>query len=121
MALSEQEFRTMRWKTIALIPQAAMNALNPLMRVHEQIADVIVEHEGKQPEAKLKERILELFRLVGLPARVYDLYPHELSGGMKQRVCIAMAIALNPPLIIADEPTERAGCGGAARGRADDS
>src|SRR5205085_2783153 len=70
-----------------------------------QIADVIVQHEGTQPPNALKQRILDLFTVVGLPFRVYDLYPHELSGGMKQRVCIAMAIALNPPLIIADEPT----------------
>ncbi len=105
LSLSEKDFRALRWKSIALIPQAAMNALNPLMRVKDQIGDAIVEHEGPQPAAALKQRILDLFTVVGLPARVYDLYPHELSGGMKQRVCIAMAIALNPPLIIADEPT----------------
>ena len=105
MALNEAELRKLRWRSLALIPQAAMNALNPLMRVKDQIADVIVQHEGPQPAAALKQRILGLFNVVGLPARVYDLYPHELSGGMKQRVCIAMAIALNPSLIIADEPT----------------
>ncbi len=105
LSLSEAELRKLRWRSLALIPQAAMNALNPLMRVNDQIADVIVQHEGPQPAAALKQRILSLFNVVGLPARVYDLYPHELSGGMKQRVCIAMAIALNPSLIIADEPT----------------
>ncbi len=105
LSLGESEFRALRWKALALIPQAAMNALNPLMRVKDQLADVIVEHEGPQPAEALRRRILELFTFVGLPARAYDLYPHELSGGMKQRVCIAMAIALNPPLIIADEPT----------------
>ena len=61
--------------------------------------------KGKQDKAKLKQRILDLFKLVGLPSRIYDMYPHELSGGMKQRVCIAMAVALHPSLIIADEPT----------------
>lgn len=105
LALAESEFRALRWKAMALIPQAAMNALNPLMRVQDQIRDVIVQHEGPQSAATLKQRILELFGFVGLPTRVYNQYPHELSGGMKQRVCIAMAIALNPPLIIADEPT----------------
>jgi peptide/nickel transport system ATP-binding protein len=105
LPLSDSEFRQLRWKSLALVPQAAMNALNPLMRIRDQIADAIVGHEGPQAAAALKSRILELFGFVGLPARVYDLYPHELSGGMKQRVCIAMAIALNPPLIIADEPT----------------
>jgi len=103
--LSEQQLRERRWRDLALIPQGAMNSLNPVMKVREQIADAITTHEGSQPKNKLKQRILDLFGLVGLPARVYDQYPHELSGGMKQRVCIAMAIALSPPLIIADEPT----------------
>jgi oligopeptide/dipeptide ABC transporter ATP-binding protein len=75
------------------------------MRVRDQIGDAILTHEGQQPKDKLKARIMELFSLVGLPPRVYEQYPHELSGGMKQRACIAMAIALNPPIIIADEPT----------------
>ncbi len=103
--LSERELRRLRWDKISLIPQGAMNSLNPVLRVGEQIRDVIEDHEGRQPRKALKERILHLLHLVGLPSRVYNLYPHELSGGMKQRVCIAMAIALNPILIIADEPT----------------
>jgi peptide/nickel transport system ATP-binding protein len=97
--------RQVRWRELALIPQGAMNSLNPVMRIKDQIADGIETHEGKQPRVELKERILKLLRMVGLPGRVYNMYPHELSGGMKQRVCIAMAIALNPALIIADEPT----------------
>lgn len=105
IALSEPELRRVRWSEIALVPQGAMNSLNPVMRIKSQIADAIETHEGKQSRKVLKERILKLFSLVGLPSRVYDMYPHELSGGMKQRVCIAMAIALNPALIIADEPT----------------
>lgn len=105
LGLDEQQLRQRRWRELALIPQGAMNSLNPVMKVREQIADAITTHEGRQPKDKLKQRILSLFNLVGLPARVYDQYPHELSGGMKQRVCIAMAIALSPPLIIADEPT----------------
>ena len=103
--LSEGELRRIRWRELALIPQGAMNSLNPVMKVRDQIADAIETHEGRQPARELKERILQLLATVGLPARVYNMYPHELSGGMKQRVCIAMAIALNPPLIIADEPT----------------
>ncbi len=105
LQMSEAEFRQWRWERIALIPQGAMNSLNPVLKIGEQIQDVIEDHEGRQPRKALKERILHLLHLVGLPSRVYDLYPHELSGGMKQRVCIAMAIALNPSLIIADEPT----------------
>ncbi|MCB0100393.1 MAG: ABC transporter ATP-binding protein, partial [Caldilineaceae bacterium] len=74
-------------------------------RIKDQIADAITTHEGRIAAGVLKERILNLLGMVGLPSRVYNMYPHELSGGMKQRVCIAMAIALNPSLIIADEPT----------------
>jgi peptide/nickel transport system ATP-binding protein len=105
VALNEHELRELRWREAALVPQGAMNSLNPVMRVKDQIGDVITTHEGRQSRRALKERVLELLNMVGLPSRVYDLYPHELSGGMKQRVCIAMAIALNPPLIVADEPT----------------
>ena len=103
--LNDKEFRKLRWVKMSLIPQGSMNSLNPVMRIRAQIADAVTTHEGKQPADKLKQRILELLNLVGLPARVYDMYPHELSGGMKQRVCIALAIVLTPPLVIADEPT----------------
>ena len=82
-----------------------MNSLNPLMKIKDQIADAIETHEGKQSKKEMEARILQLFTDVGLPSRIYNMYPHELSGGMKQRACIAMAIALKPPLIIADEPT----------------
>ncbi len=103
--LDGDELRAVRWRKMALIPQGAMNSLNPIMRINNQIADAIETHEGKQNKNELKKRILNLLSMVGLPSRVYSMYPHELSGGMKQRVCIAMAIALNPPLVIADEPT----------------
>jgi oligopeptide/dipeptide ABC transporter ATP-binding protein len=105
VSLSEKELRRLRWDKISLIPQGAMNSLNPIMRVRDQIGDTIQTHLGRQPRQARKERILELLNLVGLPDRVYNMYPHELSGGMKQRVCIAMAIALNPTLVIADEFT----------------
>ena len=105
IALSEAELRQVRWSQIALIPQGAMNSLNPVMRVKDQIAEAIETHQGTRPPQELKERILRLLAMVGLPSRVYSMYPHELSGGMKQRVCIAMAIALTPSVIIADEPT----------------
>ncbi len=105
VGLRGRELRKVRWSEIALVPQGAMNSLNPTMRVRDQIRDAIETHEGRQSRAKLKERILELLSMVGLPSRVYDMYPHELSGGMKQRVCIAMAIVLDPTVVIADEPT----------------
>jgi peptide/nickel transport system ATP-binding protein len=103
--LTELELRKMRWTRLALIPQGAMNSLNPTMRISQQIADVIEEHEGKSSKEEMKTRILELLQWVGLPERIFNMYPHELSGGMKQRACIAMAIALNPSVIIADEST----------------
>jgi peptide/nickel transport system ATP-binding protein len=103
--MNERELRDIRWNALALIPQGAMNSLNPIMRISDAIKEAIETHEGKQNRRQIKERILNLFGLVGLPSRIYDMYPHELSGGMKQRVCIAMAIVLNPSLIIADEPT----------------
>jgi peptide/nickel transport system ATP-binding protein len=102
--LPERELRSIRWKELALIPQGAMNSLNPVTRIKEQMGDAILAHEKITPQ-ELKTKILELFNRVGLPERVYNMYPHELSGGMKQRVCIAMAIALHPAIIIADEPT----------------
>ncbi|MDB5076222.1 MAG: putative transporter ATP-binding protein, partial [Chloroflexi bacterium] len=99
------ELRRLRWRVMSLIPQGAMNSLNPVLRIREQIGDAITAHEGRQARSALRERIIDLLRTVGLPERVYTMYPHELSDGMKQRVCIAMAIALRPQLIIADEPT----------------
>jgi peptide/nickel transport system ATP-binding protein len=105
LSLDENHLRARRWVDLSLIPQGAMNSLNPVMRISDQIADAITAHSPRISKDKLKARILELFNLVGLPPRVYHLYPHNLSGGMKQRVCIAMAIALSPALIIADEPT----------------
>ena len=105
LGLDDEQMRRLRWDKLALIPQGAMNSLNPTMTISDQIADVIQTHEGRQPAAELRDRILSLFRNVGLPARIYSMYPHELSGGMKQRACIAMSIALDPKVIVADEAT----------------
>ena len=103
--LNEEEFRKLRATKLALIPQGAMNSLNPTMRVFGQIKDQIQTHEGKQNPSELKDRIEDLLKKVGLPARISRMFPHELSGGMKQRVCIAIGIALHPSLVIADEST----------------
>ncbi|MCE2489538.1 MAG: ABC transporter ATP-binding protein [Anaerolineae bacterium] len=105
VTMNDSNFRQLRWTKLALIPQGAMNSLNPTMRVHRQITDAIEAHEGKQDKEELRQRVLDLFRMVGLPQRLYNMFPHELSGGMKQRVCIAMGIALHPTVIIADEST----------------
>jgi oligopeptide/dipeptide ABC transporter ATP-binding protein len=104
VGLSENELRQIRWNQLALIPQGAMNSLNPVTKIKEQMEDAILAH-GMVNKAELKEAILELLKSVGLPERTYNMYPHELSGGMKQRVCIAMAVSLNPTIILADEPT----------------
>lgn len=107
LAMNRSEMRMVRLSEIALVPQGAMNSLNPVIRVQKQIADGIIDHaEHKKPTKKeLNERVQELLRTVGLPASVARMYPHELSGGMKQRVVMAIATALSPKLIVADEPT----------------
>jgi ABC-type glutathione transport system ATPase component len=106
LRLSENEMRLARFADIALIPQGAMNSLNPMMKIGEQLRDTIRAHRrGADSAAAIDARIREALQSVELHAGVMDSYPHELSGGMKQRVCIAMAILLNPKVIIADEPT----------------
>jgi oligopeptide/dipeptide ABC transporter ATP-binding protein len=103
--LSEEELRKMRFSQIALIPQGAMNSLNPVMRIRDQLADVIREHEKGASRSDIDRRIADILEKVGLGKDIARMYPHQLSGGMKQRVCIAMAISLRPRIIIADEPT----------------
>lgn len=105
LGLSKDELRRFRWSEISLIPQGAMNSLNPVLRVRQQMADTIRAHRRDLDRGQIRRRIEELLQRVGLDPKVAELYPHELSGGMKQRVCIALAIVLEPKLIIADEPT----------------
>ncbi len=105
LSLSEDRMRRARLSKVAYIPQGAMNSLNPIMRIEDQLWDGITAHEGATPAEELKRRSDAALESVGLPARTGRLYPHELSGGMKQRVCIALAIILTPDLVIADEPT----------------
>lgn len=106
LSLRGEELRAARWTQVALIPQGAQNSLSPVLTVEAQIRDVMRAHSSTRISKKAaRARILELLESVGLPQRAASMYPHELSGGMKQRVCIAMAIALTPALVIADEPT----------------
>ncbi len=102
---SEEEMRNLRWREIAMIFQAAMNALNPVHRVQDQIVEAIMTHSPETDRRTALDRVAELFRLVGLPVDRMRDYPHQYSGGMKQRAVIAMALSCNPKLIIADEPT----------------
>jgi oligopeptide/dipeptide ABC transporter ATP-binding protein len=105
MTLSEEEMRQLRLARIALIPQGSMNSLNPVVRIKEQIADALKDHGVRLSKRQVTERVHELLRWVGLRPEVANMFPHELSGGMKQRACIAIAISLRPKVIIADEPT----------------
>lgn len=104
-ALPPERMRAKRLASIALVPQGAMNSLNPVMRVRDQIIDGIIDHEGQTDRANLDSRIQSLLERVGLQPAVARMFPHELSGGMKQRVAMAIATALNPTVIVADEPT----------------
>jgi peptide/nickel transport system ATP-binding protein len=105
LALSQAELLKVRWTGISMIFQAAMNALNPVYRVGDQIVEAMQTHFENMTIADSKERIAELFDLVGLDPALMERYPHEFSGGMRQRAVIAMALSCDPSVIIADEPT----------------
>ena len=105
LKMPKSEIRQVRWKKIAMIFQAAMNALNPVHRVSDQISEAILAHDTDISEEEATKQVQSLFQLVGIPMDRLKDYPHHYSGGMKQRAIIAMALACHPSLIIADEPT----------------
>ena len=103
--LADDEMRRLRLAAIAMVPQGSMNSLNPVARIRRQISDALADHGERLSKRDAETRIRTLLAQVGLPPEIADRYPHELSGGMKQRACIAIAICLRPKVIIADEPT----------------
>jgi oligopeptide/dipeptide ABC transporter ATP-binding protein len=104
LRLGQDELRKLRWREIAIVFQSAMNALNPVLNVQDQLLDAIRAHL-RLPRDEARDRTAYLLDLVGIPRSRLRSYPHELSGGMRQRVMIAMALAAEPEVVIMDEPT----------------
>lgn len=105
VGMTEKELRTVRWDGISIVFQGAMNAWNPVAKIGEQIREAIREHRPDNTKEENTEKISQLFNIVGLDDSIMDRYPHELSGGMKQRAVIALALSCDPKVVIADEPT----------------
>ncbi len=105
VSLSEEQMRQTKLRKLAMIPQGAMNALNPVMRIDRQLIDGMLDHGVVMSKDEREQRVTELLEMVDLPPKVAMMYPHELSGGMQQRVTVAQSISMEPDLIIADEPT----------------
>jgi len=106
MGLSEERFRReVRWLRLALVPQGAMNTLNPVVRVGDQVGEPLLVHQRARSPAEARRSVQEVFGQVGIPLDFLDRYPFEFSGGMRQRVALAMALITQPDVIVLDEPT----------------
>jgi len=105
VSLSTEQMRQTKLRKLAMIPQGAMNALNPVMRIDRQLVDGMLDHGITMSKEEREERVAQLLEMVDLAPKVARMYPHELSGGMQQRVTVAQSISMEPDLIIADEPT----------------
>ncbi|HEY4666571.1 MAG TPA: ABC transporter ATP-binding protein, partial [Anaerolineales bacterium] len=103
--LTESQVRKYRWRNISMVFQAAMNSLNPVYTVEEQILEAMREHLPQLSDSEMRSQVTHLFELVGLDPSIKTEYPHQYSGGMRQRAVIAMALSCHPDIIIADEPT----------------